>query len=265
MDQQVKKIFSVALSLLVGLGIIFFAWKGGVPTSNKFSLDPAAGGTSWKDSLSVVPQASSTETLGVARGSTSVLATTTSDIIAREMLTNYALLARSNATTTLSDAEVQTLAQGLVEKVGIIQGKQYAAKDLKVSLDNSPAALATYSNEVVRIINILVASRTKGDLEVAFMDPRVDAAAKRTALEQNAAHYEKLIRGLLNTKTPYGIAPLHLHLIQIYSDIETSVGVLADVYTDPIKGLAALGQYRKEVDDLVALSGEYSDYLSKNK
>src|SRR3989344_5842653 len=63
MNKQFKKILSVTLALIVGFGIIFFAWKSTAPAGNKVSFEPAISGDSWKGSLLAVPQTSSIKNL----------------------------------------------------------------------------------------------------------------------------------------------------------------------------------------------------------
>ena len=264
MNSNIKKIFSVTLALAAGVGIIFFAWIGDTTQSNKVSFEPTVSGDSWKDSLRFVPVATPSKILSVSQQIVEE-ATTTTGKIAREMLIDYALMVNSSATTTISDAEADVLAQRLTDKVRVAQDRQYTIKDLNISTDNSTNAFATYSNEVIRIASVLATSRTKNDLEVAFMSPNVDPTAKKIALEQNATQYENFIKSMLATKTPSGISTLHLQIIQIYSVLRASVQALANVYTDPFTGLAALAQYREGVDALVILLKEHNDYLSKNK
>jgi hypothetical protein len=38
---------------------------------------------------------------------------------------------------------------------------------------------------------------------------------------------------------------------------------MMSVFADPIKGLAALGEYRAEVSNLIALAKEYEAYLTQ--
>ncbi len=265
MNSNIKKIFSVTLALITGVGIVFFAWIGDTTQSNKVSFEPTVSGDSWKDSLRFVPVANPSKILGISQQQIGEEATTTTGKIARVMLIDYALMVNSSATTTISDAEADVLAQRLTDKVRVAQDRQYTIKDLKISTDNSTNAFATYSNEVIRIASVLATSRTKNDLEIAFMSPNVDPTAKKIALEQNATQYENFIKSMLATKTPSGISTLHLQIIQTYSVLKASVQALANAYTDPLTGLAALAQYREGVDALVIILKEHSEYLSKNK
>lgn len=263
MNQQLKKIFSIALALFLGLGIVFFSWKGADLFSNKVSTEGLVS-DAWKDSLFVVPGDTSTKTLVAKKGEGS-LATTTSDIVARDLLLNYGLLSTKLGTTTLSDEEATSLAQGIAKEIGPIQGPQYTTRNLNISSDNSPLAVSAYSEGITRAIQSFASSRTKGDLEIVLSDPRKDPVGRSTEVQALSNRYKKLVRDLLSLKTPSRATTIELRLVQVYSNIEVDLAVLANIYTDPTKALVALTQYKQEVSDLETLSKNYEDYLLKNQ
>lgn len=264
MNKQYKKILSVLFAILVGAGIIFFAIRGGNTANTETALD----GNSWKDSLSVVPQTNALKTLSASQGSVAVGdATTTADIVARELLTNYALAQKNNmSTTTLSDADAIAIAQTAVSKINIPEAKQFTANDINISNDNSSSSVATYMKEIGALTQAFTLSQTKNDIEVAFAIPKAGDNIKRLAdIAQNIAHYEKLIGGLLAVKTPSLISSLHVRLLQKYANIQANIKPMADIFTDPLKGLAALAQYRREVAEFGILANEYNSYLPKSQ
>lgn len=266
MNWQFKKIFSVIFALLIGAGIIFFAWKGGtvIYTGDSSSVN----NTTWKEVLSVIPQNDTLKLLSSSQdGSEAGEATTTVDIVARNLLTNYALVQKNNmSTTTLSDADAIAIAQIAVSKINLPEARQFTVKDLNISSDNSSTALDTYMKEIGSLVQVFTLSQTKNDIEVAFVIPKTGNETKRaTGVAQNIAHYEKLIKGLLATKTPSLLTQPHLHLVQKYANIQATILPMAGIFTDPIKGLAALSEYRGEVAGFSILANEYSNLLSKNQ
>ena len=255
MNQQTKKLFSIALAVLIGLGIIFFAWKGVFTTGNKITFDPTISGDSWKDSLLVVSNAFSTTTKNISQKGAD--ATTTTDLVAREILLGYATIA---GTTALGDVEAQAFAQELAEKLNAPKAKQYTLADIVVSNDNTPSANDAYAKKLIDTIDTFTSSRTKNDLEIVFSDPETNL--KRNAeIDKLLLSYEKLVRELLIIKTPSSIATLHLRLTQGYANIGANLETMAEVYKDPLKALNALNQYRKEIDELAMLSEEYFKYF----
>jgi len=258
MDRQFKKIFSVALALIVGVGIILFAWKGGAINDNNVAFEPTIIGDTWKDSLLTIP---SSKTLGTADGGNIIAATTTADIIARELVTNYTLVQQNRATTTLSDIDAQSIAQMMVDKIEIPKGIIYSAKDINTSNDNSGAAIANYIKSIDEIMKVFSSSRTTNEVAIFTEALSTKDETKLQGLVSIITGYKNLQKTLLAVPTPSTIAPLHLRLVQSYAKIEAAVTSMQKVLTDPMLGLAAYTQYKKEIDILRALDTEYQKHI----
>lgn len=259
MDQQFKKIFSVALAVIVGVGIIFFALRGIGLRDNKVSFEPMIIDGSWKDSLLTIP---SSKALDVLQNNQIIEATTTADIIARELVANYALVQQSRATTTLSDTDAQSIAQMLVDKIDIPKGTIYSANDTRTSNDNSSAAITNYINNVSEIMQNFSLSHKTNEVVIFKESLALKDETKLQGLASIAIEYKNLQKNLLAVSTPSTMASLHLRLVQSYSNIESAVTSMQKILTDPILGLAAYTQYKKENDVLSALDTEYQSYGS---
>lgn len=260
MKPQFKNLFSIILAILVGGGIILFAWGGNTLMQGDV-LNKKENGA-WKDSLHVISQGSSSKTLGVQRGSTQSAATTTTDILARNLLVDYALLQTKGATTTISDADAQALAQSLINKIEMPRGTVYTLKDLSVSSDNSETALATYSKSVGDAMSTFASTHTTNELALVSSALTTKDPKKLEGLATIATQYAKLKKSLLAIKTPSNIAPLHLRLVQGYANIETMIVVMQKMFIDPMQGLAALTQYKKETTALEVLAKDYRNYAT---
>ena len=258
MKQQYKKLFSIVLALLVGVGIILFSWGGELLTQKSASGE--RGDSAWKDALRIIPRDSSSNTLGAQRGNTQSEATTTTDIIARNLLVDYALLQKSSATTTISDTDAQMIAQSLVNKVELPQATTYSLKNLNISTDNSDAALAAYSEKVSGAMQSFTSVHITNELALVTTALTTKDARKLEGLGKIATQYAGLKKNLLAIKTPSVVAPLHLRLVQSYANIEVLVIAMQKLFTDPMQGLAALTQYKKETAALEAIAKEYRDY-----
>lgn len=262
MNKQYKKIFSVLFAILIGVGIIFFAWKGdkideaGVSTSIKNS--------DWKDSLSVVPQAYTSKTLGVSKGSVymdTTDATTTTDIIARKLLVEYVASQKNSATSTISDETAQSIANTLVQEVKLPQKKEYSLRDLNISSDNSREANILYINTVNDLTNEQLATPEK-ETDLTILATAVDTwnTATLNKLKPKVVIYQELIKKLLAVKTPSSVAPIHLHLVQSFETLRSSTIGLQSIISDPVVGIAALAEYRNWIDEMTLVRQEYSDF-----
>ncbi|MEK7538701.1 MAG: hypothetical protein AAB552_02575 [Patescibacteria group bacterium] len=263
-----KKIILLSLAIIFGLGIIFLAVAKNY-SSKDGSADTATESSddSWKDALTIAPQTSSDlliagKQASIKGTSTAItLPPTTTETLAQNLLLEYIVTEKAKGGAVMSDTDAQAAALRLVEKTKTPLGKQYQPKDLIISVDNSSAAMTAYATKIKTVMLAFTASATKSDIEVVYMSP---ADTKRKAeYTRTIARYEKLVKGLLATKTPSNIAPLHLRLVQAYSNMEHSVTAMMSMFADPIKGLAALTEYRTEISNLTALAKEYDQYLAK--
>lgn len=256
MDWQIKKTFSVLFAVLVGAGVILFAWKG----DSVIYSGSVSGNSLWKDSLKIIPQSNTLTTISSSQGSAGGEATSTADIVARTLLANYALAQSANmSTTTLSDSDATAIARSAVSKIKLPQAVQYTIKDLVISGDNSAEALNTYVKTLTSLLQTFVSSQTKNDIAVAFTVPSsLDNSERLADIAKNIAHYTKLIKGLLSTKTPSSFAKPHLLLIQKYADIQANIQPMSEIFTDQVLGLAALAQYRNEISELPLIAAEFA-------
>ncbi|MHB1118373.1 MAG: hypothetical protein ACYCZ7_02540 [Minisyncoccota bacterium] len=260
MKPRSKKIFSVILALLFGAGIILFAWKSDMLTRTN-TLNEKTG-NAWKDSLQVIPQEFSSKILKTQANDThGETATTTTDRLAREVLANYALIQSTAATTTVSDAEAQVLAEALVGNIEVPRGTQYALANLTLINDNSNAALVAYSIKVSDRMQTFAAARAKNELSILTDALIAKDGKKLQELAPIAQEYEVLTKDLLAITTPSSIASLHLRLAQSYANIGATIIAMQKMFVDPVQGLVALTQYKKEIVALQALAKEYKDYV----
>lgn len=260
MNSKFKKIFSVALAITLGLGIIFFAWKGVFSTSSKVSFEPTVSGDTWKDSLRTISSLNPSIKPSVTQSEQWEEATSTSDVIARELLTNYILLQQSRATTTMSDTEAQAFAQILTEKINLPQGTTYTTKNLIVLSDSSSAAIATYIKRVGEIMQTFSSTRKTNEVTIFTEALTTKDAATLQKLTVNVIEYKNLQKTLLAVPTPSVLAPLHLRLVQSYANIETIITSMQKILSDPMIGLAAFMQYKKELSALRTIDTEYQNY-----
>ncbi|OIO30320.1 hypothetical protein AUJ77_03415 [Candidatus Nomurabacteria bacterium CG1_02_43_90] len=259
MHSLLKTIFSVIVAVAIGLTVVFFAWRAETLQKNNAPFEQTISGDSWKDSLLVVPVASSSKVLRETRKNSAV-ATTTTDLIARELLVNYAVLQQSTGTTTLSDADAQALAQVVVQKIVLPKGVQYSTKNLTISSDNTDSAFSTYAKNVGETIQTFSSSQRINELAVVAEALSTKDSATLQKLSSSINDYRALEKKLLAISAPSAVAPLHLRLVQNYANIEASIVGMKNIVSDPVVGLASLDQYNKEMTALDSLAVEYRNY-----
>lgn len=261
MRPQYKKIFSITLAILVGLGIIFSAWKGLMLMGTKVSTGTKPD-DSWKDSLLVVPQASTTKTLS-SHGSINSdvdVATTSTDIFARKLLVNYALKQKNMSTTTWSDADAEILAQSLINDAEARQATQYTKKDLRVSNDNSATAVNHYGSKISTLFKTRSAKQNDGEATIFLNVLSTGDYNKLDELTPFIDEYATMKRSLIELKVPSDIAPLHLRLVQNFANTESALIAMQKLFSDPIQGLTGFTQYKNEIDTLIVIGNDYLNY-----
>lgn len=265
MVRQFKKFFPIFLALFLGVAIIVVAIKGGSIFGTTISFTaPKEADDSWKSALSVVP--GNTSIARVERGSAKVdepapyYATTTTDFISRKLVLDYMAFQRSSATTTLSDADAEAIADNLIQEVKLAPGTQYKLSDLNISGDNSDTANATYTKNVTDAMQDFITAHKTNELEVVGEALTAKDGTKLQELVPIIAQYERLKKGLLAVKTPSAIAPLHLRLVQGYSNIQNSIVSMQKMFSDSVLGFAALAQYQNGLSAIDEIGTEYKNY-----
>ncbi|MBI5400555.1 MAG: hypothetical protein HZB12_00345 [Candidatus Yonathbacteria bacterium] len=264
MNQQTKKFFSIAVALAIGLTIVLFAWKGGALFGGKVSVDTKAD-DSWKDSLRVVPQSSSTQMLRVRNANISetkgvIMATTSTSLLARDILANYALMQKNDPSAMLSDADAEALAQSLIKNVELPKATQYVLIDLNIVSDNSNAAFGVYVGKILSIMQAPSHDQGTGEVTVFLNAVSANDSKKIDGLAVFIAEYAQAKKSLLAVKTPSGIASLHLRLVQNYANIENALTAMQKVFSDPVQGLVGFAQYKKEIEAMTVIGVDYQNY-----
>lgn len=267
MDWKLKKTFLVFLSVIFGSAVILGSAKmSGFFGSN--ASNEALGDDVWKSTLSVLP--GDTALTRVAKGNVQIDgfdqgATTTTDLISRRLIIEYALSQRDTATSTMSDEEAKNIANILASEIKLPQKNQYTLSDLNVSTDNSETAGILYKKTLNTLIQNHAATEQKeNDLTILVIAMDTKDTAYLNKLKTKIALYQELIKKLLALKTPSSVAPIHLHLVEGYETLRSATAGFQSMLDDPVLGIAALAEYKKGIDMLVLVEQEYKNFNPPN-
>lgn len=256
-----QKSFSILLAVLLGIGIILFAWRTvsftGTKTSFEKSDDPVAmSDDSWRDALKVIPKDSLTRLLGANAGSASStlgLATTTTDLLGRELLMSYALAQKALGTTPMSDDQTQAISGILAGKVMTDSGlKQYTGKDV-IIIPTSTSTLTTYQKELSKALANFSRKNTVNELRVVAEAMDKKDSAKLAPLASSVVNLQALTSSLLAMKTPDKVSALQLFLINNYSLVLSGITDMQKITDDPALGMRGIAKYQKGMNMLSAL------------
>lgn len=254
MDKQFKKIFFVLFAILLGAGIIFFAWRGGQISYTDKPSDEI--NSNWADALKVIPQTYPQKTLGVSswkNGDANTGATTTTSILARDLMINYAIAQKSMSTTTMSDSDAELFAQNLLENTTAKNPvKQYSIKDLHV-VETSTTTVETYQKETLQAINSFSLGNTFNELVVVAQALDTKSASKLAPLSSSVTRYENLVDTLISIQVPRSATTLHIGIIQGYATVLSGIKDMQRILADPAQGLQGIAKYKSGVELLTQI------------
>lgn len=250
-NTNTKKIFLLFLSVVLGGAVIIGAGVMSGLFGERKTQEPT---NEWQESLSIVPGSSALARIkkSEVQGSTlSVQATTTTDIIAGKLISEYARSQKNTTSAEMSDADALKIATSLAQEISLPPKKEYALGDLNISNDNNDDANLLYIRGVSALLKSFVATGQK-ETELTIMVKVMDTnnSALLDQLDARITIYQKLINDLLLLKTPSRVAPVHLRLIQGYETMRNGTVGFKKILSDPALGIASLAEYRIGVDIL---------------
>ncbi len=264
---QSKKTLFILLSLVFG-GLVILGAAKMAGVFNTGASTASTENSGWETALSVLP--SSAALTRVGKGNAEIdekaaSATTTTDIIARRILIEYALSKKDATSDAISDADVKNIANTLAKEIKLPPKKQYQLSDLNISKDNSYDANLSYIKTISTLLKNFVATGQK-ETELTILVSAIDTKNMATLdqLKTKVAIYQELIKNLLVLKTPSLIAPLHLRLLQSYETLRSATVGLQSMLADPALGISALAEYRNGFEALSVVENEYRTFKFTN-
>lgn len=246
-----KNKFLIFLSLCFGLIVVLFSAKMAGFFDSEGSAENAT--SEWESALSVLPGVRTLTRVekGREEEEKAFVATTTTDIVARRLLTEYLKSHQLTDPSALSDEEANKIALRGMSELKPSYKKVYELTDLNISKDNSYDANLLYMTTLNRTLKDFVATGQKEtELTILFTAVNEKNPSLLDKLGPKIVIYQELIKKLLALKTPSNIAPLHLQLLQSYETLRGATGGLHNVLGDPAAGLAAIAEYKAGLDDL---------------
>lgn len=263
-----KKNFFVLLSLVAGATVILGAARvAGIIGTDTSSSDVVTSDSEWKSTLSIIPEATAPTRVmkgGIQAEDPSLQATTTTDILARRLVVEYALSQKNATSPEMSDAEATRIANTLARDVKLPQKKEYSQSDINISSDNSKEATALYAKLLVPLIKKqAVSKQQENELVIVTTAMNTQDPASLGKLRTKIDIYQEIIKNLLALKTPSKVAEIHLRLVQSYEALCSATVGFQSILTDPAAGVVALAEYRSGVEGLILVAEEYGEFFAR--
>ena len=245
MSPELKKLVPIFLSILFGAGIIFFSIKSGAlfGGANSFGLkDGASAQNNPADgSLKIVPPTSPQKLLGAEAGSPD--ATTTTSLLARELLVSYTNAQINKGNAPLDSTDTDAITQTLSEKARSgDEVKQYSAKDFIV-VKTSTSTLETYKKEMSAVLKAFTQKGGNDELFIVATAVDNNDSSKLASLAINIANLQKLVNDLLALKVPSSVLTFHLYMTQGYATMMSGVVDMQQIIDDPVRGMRGIAKY----------------------
>lgn len=255
-----RKLLSLVLAILLGASIIFFAWRtvsfqGNTATHGEIEADVLADNGAWREALKVIPQDSLTRLLGANAGNaSSTIATTTTDLLGRELLTSYAIAQKSIGNTPMTDADTKTISDILTGKVmKDTTIKTYTEKDFVLVTTNT-ASLNTYQKALAGALDNFSRKNTTNELKLVLEAGEQHDATKLAPLAGTVQNLQTLIVALLAMKVPRDVANLHIFFLNNYTLIFSGVTDMQRIVDDPVLGIRGVAKYQKGMNAITRLA-----------
>lgn len=253
-----KKMFPFILAILLSGAVVFFALNyENVFSKKKSGQEHVLSNEDWANSLKVITTSPTSTFATVERGLMGVdTATTTTDKISRDLLMEYAFSQKARSGEALSDMEIQSITNKLLQKAQEGTRNPYTASDITAVKDSLEA-----SQKYFQTLNQLIAKFYSGyTVNESIFVVKALNDQDPSILEPLASHierYKKLEQSLLAIKTPQSLSANHLQLVNAYASVRIAIEGMYGIFNDPIKGMSAIPAYSQALNDLLVIANKY--------
>lgn len=199
----------------------------------------------WQKTLSKTTSPSSWSDPASATVTSANAPLTATDIFSRDLLAQYASAKQAGEDT--SDPQVQADIAGQVMSDGTVlaTAKVYDKSSVKISADNSIAALKQYGDTISTIFKTNIDTSQPNELSVVQDSVSQNDPTILKKLDPIIANDTKILNGLLTTRVPSGMIAIHLSLINAVNELIFADQSFTKTFSDGISSLQGLGLYQK--------------------
>lgn len=181
--------------------------------------------------------------------------------MSRDMFARYLLVANKPGGVTSDDAT--QIANAVLSTPEYTKTTSIVYTDINLHIVNtSKDSVKKYTEEMNQIITnyssqvkvnpmdiLLVASESEDEKELAKLDPIILVA-------------KNLINSLIKINVPEDAVQAHLNLINSSSNILSDLEAARVTFTDPVRGIAGIGQYVEDLTNFQTATNDISAYLA---
>lgn len=187
---------------------------------------------------------------------------TQTDKFSQELLTTLAAI---NQTGDMDPATAQKLGETLATQIeNSAPKKVYGAGDIKITKDDSAAAIQKYNEALDSITRKYPASGSAMDVLQKFAaDQNNEDTTVLSELDPIVTQTNQIIAGIVKTSVPQSLASLHLAFINSLEKVSENLNDIQLYNTDAVVALAAISQYEQNTADLQAAVDNLSSTINQ--
>lgn len=164
----------------------------------------------------------------------------------------------------LTPENIQKLSDSIVENFTTTDASGFTANDLKISIDNSPANLKKYGNDMGAIFEEYLKLKLPDELTIVAGAISSGNREELQKLDQVILANKKLIEKHLAVDVPQKTSALHLKLVNHYQTITVAIESMKKMIDDPLTGTIAISRYKKELTPLNNTMTELKNFFINN-
>jgi hypothetical protein len=234
----------------------------GVSTNPYINLDKNAN-SDWKKILVDIDPNKNVTTILAGSNSNGSDETTLTAQMSRDFLSQY-LLAVKNG--NLTSEEVNKIAENTLamSDYTVIAGAKYIAANLHTTTKSDSYTLQTYKTAVNQILKDNSSQIKENPISI-FQDALYSASETKMAkLDPIILINKRFIADFLALETPQKAVGVHLALLNASSAVLADLEAMRVIFTDPIRSLAAVNQYNKDMVTLKTAVENIGVFFFKN-
>ncbi|MFA6536405.1 MAG: hypothetical protein WC250_00560 [Candidatus Paceibacterota bacterium] len=171
------------------------------------------------------------------------------DKFSRELFARYLAFKQGSETLDPKSQEI-IINSMLAENQTTISAKVHSSAELKVSQDNSAAALKNYGNLLGGAIISSSPKNTRNEITILNEAAQSGDENKIGELDPIITGYQDLIKAVLTIEVPTGAISIHIAFINSLEKVLVNIKTLRQFFTDPIAALSGINNYEGAVTSL---------------
>ena len=217
----------------------------------------------WRNELSGVSQNTTFNTTPTQTSESALTESTLTDTVSTAFISNYLALKQNG---NLNSTSAQDLIDKTISYIGqnSSQVTKISESQLNVVADNGNQSIMDYGENFGNIIKNNTHKEVENELEIIMDAMNSKDSLKINELNNIIAVYEKTFHELIKIPVPKTFVKVHLNLVNSINGIYLALTEIKNVFSDPIRGLTALKNYKENATIFIQAKKALIDFILKN-